>query len=313
MVFSETAITYFRRDIAWLAFLVMVPEMTTAKQRPFFLIAHMTNSKSATHSALKSGANALEVDVQFDGSGRAVRMYHGFPCDFGRKCTESTPFTEYLDYLRDVTSLPRSTFEGKMRLLYLDLKTSTIKKGNQYRAGVDIVNKLIQHLWKNVPSHRLIDVVVAITSAKDRDIFRGAQDTILKDKNSEYWKKHIGFGFDGIDSRSDMKRILSESKIFQNRWVGSGITNWWHNFKEYKLRNAVACRDGRQSGCDYVDKVFTWTLDKVSSIAHAIKLGLDAVMTNNVKNALAAMKMKDVKGLVRLAGPNDSAWTRVIG
>lgn len=230
----------------------------------------MVNSVQEADSFMKSGANALEVDVQFDGCGRATKMYHGAPCDCFRICTRGTPFTEYLDYMRTVTSPDGGKFKGKMRLLVLDLKTYGIRKGNQYQAGVDIAKKLIRHLWRN------------------------------------------GFAFDQFDNPAVVGKVFSQNGIIGHRWLGSGITNCLPHIARYQLKDIVACRDGRKSGCNYVEKGFTWTLDMQSSMARVIKIGLDAVMTNYPENALAAMRRKDVAPLVRLAGAEDSPWTRVV-
>ncbi|XP_077561561.1 dermonecrotic toxin StSicTox-betaIC1-like isoform X2 [Haemaphysalis longicornis] len=270
----------------------------------------MVNSISDVESFVKSGANALEVDVQFAGSGRATEMYHGVPCDCFRICTRRTPFTEYLDYMRAVTGLNGGKLKGKITLLVLDLKTSGINKGNQYEAGVDIGKKLIGHLWKNVSPNDTLDVLVSTTKPKDKDIFRGVLDAIRNDTNSQHWMKRIGFGFDQFDDQAEVGRAFSQNGILGHRWLGSGITNCLLHTSRYQLEDIVACRDGRKSGCGYVDKGFSWTLDKESSMARDIKLGLDAVMTNYPKNALAAMRRKDVAPLVRLAGPEDSPWTR---
>ncbi|XP_077527397.1 dermonecrotic toxin StSicTox-betaIC1-like [Haemaphysalis longicornis] len=313
MVSSQTAGSCIRLIIPCLALFVMAPELSlAAKQRPFYVIGHMVNSINEVDSFVESGANALEVDVQFAGSGRATEMYHGVPCDCFRVCTRGTPFTEYLDYMRTVTGLDGGKFKGKMTLLVLDLKTSGINEGNQYKAGGDIGRKLIQHLWKNVSPNNTLDVLVSITKPKDKDIFRGVLDAIRDDRNSQHWMKHIGFAFDQFDDPGEIGEVFSQNGIVAHRWLGSGITNCLLHLSRYQLKDIVACRDGRKSGCDYVDKGFTWTLDKESSMAREIKIGLDAVMTNYPKNALAAMRRKDVAPLVRLAGPEDSPWTRVV-
>lgn len=49
--------------------------------RPFYLIGHMTNSLSDVKRFLAGGANALEIDVQFDSEGMIDSVYHGIPCD----------------------------------------------------------------------------------------------------------------------------------------------------------------------------------------------------------------------------------------
>lgn len=314
MLSFQAAGSSSRLIVPCLALFVVVPRMSSAAtQRPFYVIGHMVNSIMEVDTFVESGANALEADVQFEGSGKATEMYHGVPCDCFRVCTRGTPFTEYLEYMREVTSLEGGKFQGRITLLVLDLKTSGISEGNQYQAGVDIGRKLIRHLWKDVSPSNTLDVLVSITKPKDGDIFRGVLDAIRADTNSRYWMKRIGFAFDQFHDPAEIGRVFSQNGIVGHRWLGSGITNCLLHTSVYdQLKDIVACRDDRTSGCDYVDKCFTWTLDKESSMARGIKLGLDAVMTNYPENALAAMRREDVAPLVRLAGPDDSPWTRVV-
>ncbi|KAH9364988.1 hypothetical protein HPB48_015966 [Haemaphysalis longicornis] len=93
------------------------------ERRPFFIIGHMANSLYDIDVFLESGANALEADIQFSLAGTPTWVYHGVPCDCFRVCTRYAAVTEYLDYLRSVTSVGkhpsravRSSFEAKPQI-----------------------------------------------------------------------------------------------------------------------------------------------------------------------------------------------------
>ena len=49
--------------------------------RPFYLIGHMCNSIDEVKQFVSSGANSVEVDIQFTEDGLLDMVYHGLPCD----------------------------------------------------------------------------------------------------------------------------------------------------------------------------------------------------------------------------------------
>lgn len=282
--------------------------------RPFFVIGHMVNSPYDVDVFLQQGANALETDVQFNSHGRATWAYHGTPCDCFRECERSSKITDFLDYVRRVTSEEGGKFKGQVAFLLLDLKTSGIYQQRKYAAGVDISRKLTRHLWRNVLPENALDVLLHVNSLNDRDVFEGVLDTIGALPDAESWIKRIGFEFGGMESLPKIGEAYARLGISRNRWQGSGNTNClaYLEGRYSRLQNIIACRDGRSSHCHHVDKGYAWTLDKESSIAREIRLGLDAVITNYPRNALAAMRWNNVAPLVRLAGRQDSPWTRVV-
>lgn len=56
--------------------------------RPFYLIGHMCNSIDEVKKFVSSGANSVEVDIQFTEDGLLDVIYHGVPCDCFRLVLE---------------------------------------------------------------------------------------------------------------------------------------------------------------------------------------------------------------------------------
>ncbi|XP_077534468.1 dermonecrotic toxin SPH-like [Haemaphysalis longicornis] len=141
------------------------------------------------------------------------------------------------------------------------------------------------------------NVLLYASSVEDRDLFR-----VLK-----------GFGFGNFESPSQNEEAFAELGISGHRWQGDGFTNCFVDFLgDYKLPEIVACRDGQSTNCDYVDKAYVWTVDTPVTIEKMIRLGLDGITTNKPENVLEVITKTDVADLVRLAGPEDSPWTRII-
>lgn len=285
----------------------------TERRRPIFVIGNMVNSLYDVDVFLESGANALEADITFSTTGVPTWVYHGIPCDCNREGARYATVTEYLDYLRSVTSADGGKFRGKMTLLYLDLKTSSLSSAYKYRAGEFICNHVFNYLWRKVSPSDAMNVLFYVESLDDRNVFKGVLDFISAQPQAQLWRQRIGFEFGGMDPLRQVGQAFVELGIFANRWAGSGNSNWHAYFsgRYERLQDIVACRDGLIPDCDFVDKGYAWNLDYESSIAREIKLGLDGVITNYPSSALAALKWTDVERIARLADSNDSPWTRV--
>lgn len=282
-----------------------------AQQRPVFIIGHMVNSLPEVDHFMERGANSLEVDVQFRSDGTVNRTYHGSPCDCFRSCEGEADFTEYLDYIRNVTSVGGAKYKDDLRLLFLDLKTSQVPENQKYHAGADVVNKLAEHLWRNVPAKKALDVLLYVYSVDDRDFFKGAIDTISSMKDSSKWFDHIGFDFGAFTSPSEVAAAFAELGIHKHRWQGDGITNCLVDFfGDRDLSKILTCRGGPRTCCDYVDKAYAWTVDSLATIERKIKLGVDGIITNLPEKVLAVINQPDFTSQVRPAGPQDSPWTR---
>ncbi|XP_077527568.1 dermonecrotic toxin SPH-like [Haemaphysalis longicornis] len=273
----------------------------------------MANSLPEVGSFMEQGVNSLEADVHFTSDGTVSAIYHGIPCDCLRYCRYETPFPEYLEYLRNVTSGGGGKFKNELLLLMLDLKTKGISQKNKYKAGVDVSTKLIEHLWTKVSVDDALNVVLHVYTLKDIDLFKGVVDTVTTDRNSARGMQRLGFDFGDFGKPSKVGEAFAQLGIGSHRWQGGGMTNCLvDTLGNLQLPKMVSCRDGLRSNCDFVDKVYAWTVDTPATIKRVIKYGIDGIVTNKPKNVLTAMQQNDIASLVRLAGPQDSPWTRIV-
>lgn len=298
---------HFTRMLACITFLHMAYS-EEEDRRPFFIIGHMANSLSDADMLMTKGANSLEVDVRFTSNGTASRVYHGFPCDCLRKCDGETPFTEYLDYIRGVSSVDGAKYKDKLLFLFLDLKTSDISENQKYGAGIDITTKLLRHLWVNVSEASALNVLLYVSSTDDSEVFRGALDTLANLEDAEHWIELVGFDFGSYRHPEDISEAFAQLDINGHRWQGGGITNCLVDFLgNFQLPEIVANRDGN----GYVDKAYAWTVDDPPTITRFIKFGIDGMITNRPDNVLKVINKSDIAPLVRPAGPEDSPWIRI--
>ena len=112
---------------------------------------------SFTDWALRSGANAIEMDLQFDKrTGKPQNFYHGFPCDcsclppflmkgnvckFPQACSVRTPYAGLLRYVWKKNP-------HQLALIYLDSKNSKLTVHVQKIAGRNIVKAVEDHVLR---------------------------------------------------------------------------------------------------------------------------------------------------------------------
>ncbi|XP_077492002.1 dermonecrotic toxin SPH-like [Amblyomma americanum] len=232
----------------------------------------MANTPADVDRLLEEGANAIEVDVRFGTDGNAVRVYHGFPCDCFLDCEGEAPFTEHLEYIRSATSVAGGKHHNKLGLLFLDLKTEDISGDSLHQAGVDIVRKLVQHLWRDIPVSSAVNVLLYVNGVTYKDFFKGALEAMDDLPDSENWKLRLGFDFGPFLSLSDVGEAFADLNIHAHRWQGDGASNCIEDlFGSLLISSIVDCRDGQSQTCDYVDKAYVWNLDKSHTIEKMIK------------------------------------------
>ena len=130
-------------------------------RRGFFVVAHQCNSKLALRISVNAGANAVEMDMQFDKTtGRPTHFYHGSPCDctcyviknklnpfyslkdnicrLSGPCTQKGGFTDLLNYVLTFPSIA---------LVYLDSKIDPLSEAVQVKAAKYVIDALNSQLF----------------------------------------------------------------------------------------------------------------------------------------------------------------------
>lgn len=276
-------------------------------RRPFFVIGHMVNSREEVDQYLARGSNALESDIEFDQNGTVLGTFHGTPCDCFRGCFKREKMADFLEHVRNVTSLPHSKFRGQMILLFLDLKTAKLPDNVKVRAGVTLAKNLMDHLWKGVPHRDRIHVLMSIGYARDRDVIRGAVE-YFRQKGDPRVLEKLGFDVGMNDPLDIISRMYKRLGIRKHRWQGDGLTNCMRFLMPVdRLLKAIRWRNSKKG---YMDKVYHWTIDLPYFIIKSIKHGVDGIITNRPENVRKVVESAMFRDTLKVADTNDSPWTR---
>lgn len=285
---------------------------------PFWNVAHMINSVSEIEPVLRAGANGIEVDISFNKSGYPVETYHGFPCDCARHCHQREKFTTFVKYVSKLT-LPPS--RSQLQLMLLDLKLKGIQQPAQLKAvGRHLASILDESLYRryfelvkgNPSDGDLINrppvrVIVSINHVGDNILIRSFME-YLRQKKLDFMSHHVGFDVgmnDGLQNITSMWDQLNGLTF--NVWQGDGLTNCANIVRGIeRLKEAISIRNGQ----GHFRKVYYWTADVMYHIRSVLRLGLDAVLTNQPQRVVQVLDEPEFKSKFRLATPFDDPFAQ---
>lgn len=260
--------------------------------------------------------------------------YHGPPCDCWRHCYQQEDFTDYLQYVRKIASIAanaRSRTQGGFRdineqnvaenltLLVLDLKLQGLDSQAKVNAGLAMAQQVVENLFladdstRQLANHNL-RVVVSVNHVNDYDFVLNFLHYIERQNLDTELMPRIGFDVGMNDELSMIEtmwtKFATHSKQKLNIWQGDGVTNCISPFYNLgRLTDAITKRDSMpRSG--YMQKVYQWTIDLHERLREALRLGVDAIMTNHPERILTVINEPEMIQQVRLANHDDNPFER---
>ncbi|KFM59798.1 Sphingomyelin phosphodiesterase D SpeSicTox-betaIB2a, partial [Stegodyphus mimosarum] len=201
------------------------PEREKDGRRPIWNIAHMVNAIYQVDYYLRMGANSVEFDVEFDSEGKAMRTFHGLPCDCFRNCYRTENFIDYIDYLSQVTTPGDENFRETLVLLFMDVKLRGLSRKAKFRAGEDIARKLIKYYWKKGTPKARAYILISLPSINHLEFVESFRKVLSDNKYSSYYESKTGFDFSGNENLDFIRSALESVGITHHIWQGDGITN----------------------------------------------------------------------------------------
>lgn len=275
-------------------------------RRPIWNIAHMVNAIYQVDDFLSEGANSLEFDVTFDSEGTAEYTYHGIPCDCFRSCIQYEDFVTYLIHMRRLTTPGHPYYRKELVLLFMDVKVSGLSYEGKVLAGYDLAMKIIRHYWMRGQSGARAYILVSVPSIDSKAFVDSFRLTLKLEKFSHYNSK-IGFDFSGNEDLDVTRSTYEYLNINDQIWQGDGITNCLPRGTS-RLRRALWIRD--RPGRTYINKVYWWTVDKMSTMRTTLRMGVDGLITNYPDRLISILKEEEFSGKLRLATYSDNPWKK---
>lgn len=261
-------------------------------QQNFYVITHMSNTTDSVDWSIRQGANAVEMDLNYNKTGEPKNFYHGGLCDcicsYGKESVCSRlkkapdawnrcEAEEHVD-----TMFAHLASKSELALIVLDNKVSDLTTESQINAGRRVVeylnSKLMNHQFKG-------KVIVGVAKSGSADFLHAA----IQAAKVLPIRSRIHFTFDelGKDANSAITEIQALNT--QNVAFGTGISACLP--KDFKDTIGVASAHPLFQP----DKpVYIWTLDSAESMRQYLKKGVNGIMTNKPVKLLRILKENNI-------------------
>nr|ANY30972.1 loxtox protein [Loxosceles similis] len=274
-------------------------------RRPIWNMGHMVNAVAQINTFLDLGSNALEMDITFNKQAMPVYTYHGTPCDCLRDCLRWEYFSTFVQELRQRTTPGDAKYRQQLILLIFDLKTGSINNNQARTAGINMAQQLLQHYWNNGNNGGRAYIVLSIPYLEHYELVRGFRDT-LRGEGQERLLEKVGYDFSGRHQLSSIGEAYKKAGVNGHVWQSDGITNCLPLVDDLpRVREAVRNRD---SSNGFINKVYYWTVDKVSTTKKALSAGVDGIMTNKPSVIVDVLNESGIRDKYRLATYEDNPW-----
>lgn len=247
--------------------------------RGFYVIAHMVNNESIVRWAMRSGANAMEIDVQFNPTtGEVTDVHHGLPCDctcylnmfggsvcdFDGVCTGATP------HQRVFQAIVEDPHLDNIALIYIDSKITPLTRKVQALAGEKVVEMVERELLsKGYRGNVLIGVGSNVYLNKIAD--RAARSA---------WMDQIYITYDMFDTTLGALRTMINLD-YPNKMFSIGLTAC--SPTQYYWDTSLAAVNKARG---LISDVIAWTVDSEASWEEYYIAGARGMITNFVHNML---------------------------
>jgi glycerophosphoryl diester phosphodiesterase len=220
----------------------------TNRKRPFYLIAHRTNTVDKARQALEGGANGLELDVRFQPERQRFCVNH----DTTAFCDRET-----LDLYFAGLRLLIADNSDQLALLIFDFKNA----GGDITAG----RKLLEAVRAFVAGTNL-NVLVSVAKWNDRDWLRGMGPLRARE----------ALAIDEDDNPARVAEFFREIEVKNNAY-GNGSCVVCPEPPEKAFDAAL---DLRAQGVNRF--VYIWTLRNEESMRRFISKGVDGILVNDI-------------------------------
>jgi hypothetical protein len=261
-----------------LSFLLVAQAAKT--EDPFYIIAHMINSRAALDWAVSQGANGIENDLRFNDNGDPSVIEHGSPCDCLCPLTDDHICYHGLNGTCEgpaasnnaAVHMQRIASYDNISLYYVDSKVDSTWGSRLDKAGANVIpfidNNLFNYGYKGK----------VIISTSKFDTYNYTQAAVKAANNSVNRERYF-FTFDEEgDNYIDVMAMLS--RLTNNRVYSTGTSGCLPKNYDFALQASVAGRNIGENGL-----TLAWTTDVDVFMMKYIDLGVHGLLTNRISKA----------------------------
>lgn len=247
--------------------------------RPFYVVGHNTNTIEEVRAALYAGANAIEPDVNvYADDARRLCISHG-------EGDDSAPGLE--DFLRDLCVLAKEDGPGsRLSLIVFDCKP----KASTPEVGLILLRAIRTCLSNETGIH----VILSVAAFDQVCLF-----DFIKDQLSE----REGLSVDEEDDPLAVAAYFTQAGV-TNQGYGNGISVGNPSLTAPELHPSMERACAFRASTNQVRFVFAWTINDEALIRAYIRIGVDALITDEVEALVRIVQQNP--DLIRMADRSDN-------
>jgi glycerophosphoryl diester phosphodiesterase len=225
-----------------------------SEKRPFYVIAHRCNDAERVQAAIHEGANAIECDLQYNGTHNVFVVNHDTDLFYQRDAL--------IPYLQRVRAMAQA--DSRLALIIFDCKFA------KETPAVPLLETIRVHLTDHVP----VKVVISIADYDKRSFFMPLKDRL---RPNEF------LAIDEHEHSGNVARFFAwEMRISQYAY-GYGIS------ASEALRPGIPAIMMEAVAQKYADPdrrfsmVYVWTVQNQQSMRRYLNIGVDGIFVDNVR------------------------------
>jgi len=259
----------------------------------FYIVAHMTNSLQSVDWAVRSGANAIEIDLDFQKNGDNNGFHHGGFCDctapwIGGVCRKIKCGTATRPAIKLIQHI--ATKQPGISLVIVDAKAKRIDPTPETLAyaGDRLATEIIRAFFDQGYRGRLI---LSVPQRTHLPMLKAAYKNVRD--HAPHWLPRVAFTIDG-ERGSAREVVAALSELRPHVVYGTGISILGLDFTE-------AIGEAKLLGMPFT---YIWTVDGRNTMNQYLDLPVRAIMTNRPDHLRDVISVR--KQPPRLAKPEDS-------
>ncbi|MCP4399080.1 MAG: hypothetical protein GY801_17485, partial [bacterium] len=264
-----------------LSHLTIINDIKDNPGRPFYIIAHHVNNIASISRVIGEGANAIECDIMHDDGKFIVK--HPLP-DVSTNPVPLPISVELVPYLRSMATIARNN--NRLALVIFDCKESNPN------LAVPLLETIRNHLTNVVH----LNVLISVGSFNDRQ-FLAPLAARLRTREGDHTLPPEGVAIDYDNDPARVSDFFLRLQI-QKHAYGNGITSPLPapNVPP-SIMEAVAHKSLRHG----IRFVYVWTVDDRNSMRDYLRMGVDGIMTNNVRELVDIVPEYEFQRVIRIA------------
>lgn len=245
--------------------------------RPFYVLAHNPNSIAAVRTALDTGANAIEPDVNVSAD-RPDELSIGERGLLG--CGTGPGAPSLTDYLTELHQVARERPE--LALVVFDCKPKA--------ATPDLGARLLQAIRTLLTFDTDLNVILSVSSLAHTAIFERIRHDLRPREGLM------------IDQENDPVRVATffTDAGVERQCYGNGIS-FLNSLLGPNVRPSLERACELRAATSAPRFAYAWTVDEPGLMREYLRIGVDGIITNNVARLRAVAAEPEFQSTIRLA------------